>query len=723
MISVLYVDDETSLLELCRRYLVRKGDFSVETHSSAHTALERLKSATFDAVVSDYQMPGMNGIELLHELRASGNTVPFIIFTGRGREEAAIQALNEGADFYLQKGGDTESLFVELAHVVTSAVEKHRAYEAVRRNEEQLRVAHQRTASILEAIVDTFFSLDTEWRFTMMNSAAEKAPFGMPASELLGKCIWDLFPALNETPVKERFLQVARTGSVTEFVIRSSLNGRYYEVFAQDSADGIDVCMRDITDKKEAEIALKESEERFRLLLHDSSDPIFSFFPDGTYQYVNRAFAEGVGRKVEEITGRRIWDVFSKEEADMRFSALHSVFLTGVGREIEVRVPRPDGDRFYLTTITPVTDGQGTVITAICISKEITARKKAEAALQESEESFRSLAESSQDIILRFDQAGKVLYMNRAGLAVFHLTPQELIGKSFWEAGPDEAACRLLMEKVGGVFLTGEAARVPLFLPGPKGTVFLDGLVVPEPGPENPVRSVLAVLRDITDLHTTTARLLKANHQLGLMTTVMGHDIRNKAMAIRGALDLAREPPKNPAMDRSIAVIDEAADAILSQVGFLNRYQELGVRGPGWQSPERIILGLSLPPGVSLECSLNGTEVYADPLFREVFSNLLDNSLRHGDGVTRIRVFSRISPQGLILVWEDDGCGVPGGEKEQVFLRGVGRNTGLGLFLVAEVLGVTGMTIAETGEHGSGARFEIRVPDGAYRVAQAGDPS
>src|SRR5208337_2365443 len=95
--SILYVDDEASLLEVGKLFLERSGQFSVDVITSAPAALELLKKGTYDAIVSDYQMPEMDGIAFLKKVRSSGNTIPFILFTGRGREEIAIQALNQGA--------------------------------------------------------------------------------------------------------------------------------------------------------------------------------------------------------------------------------------------------------------------------------------------------------------------------------------------------------------------------------------------------------------------------------------------------------------------------------------------------------------------------------------------------------------------------------------------------------------------------------------------------
>jgi signal transduction histidine kinase len=112
-------------------------------------------------------------------------------------------------------------------------------------------------------------------------------------------------------------------------------------------------------------------------------------------------------------------------------------------------------------------------------------------------------------------------------------------------------------------------------------------------------------------------------------------------------------------------------------------------------------------------------EIYADPLFGKVFYNLIDNALKYGGGkMTAIRIISRETNTGLILVFEDDGAGIAGEDKKHLFERGYGKNTGLGLFLSREILSITGITIRETGDPGNGGRFEMAVPKGGYRFVQ-----
>ena len=128
-IHVLHVDDEASFLKSARQILEMQGTFQVETAVSVEEAQAKMKTKEFDAIVCDYVMPGKDGLEFLKELRESENNIPFIIFTGKGREEVAIEALNLGADRYFNKIGDPETVYGELAHGVRKAVEARRAAE------------------------------------------------------------------------------------------------------------------------------------------------------------------------------------------------------------------------------------------------------------------------------------------------------------------------------------------------------------------------------------------------------------------------------------------------------------------------------------------------------------------------------------------------------------------------------------------------------------------
>ena len=134
VIRVLCVDDESAFLDISSLFLERSGDFQVKTAQSASDAIKLLETEHFDAIISDYQMPGMDGIQFLVEVRNWFGPIPFILFTGRGREEVVILAVDKGADSYVQKGGETKSQFAELAHKIRMAIKRPERLKTVRRN-------------------------------------------------------------------------------------------------------------------------------------------------------------------------------------------------------------------------------------------------------------------------------------------------------------------------------------------------------------------------------------------------------------------------------------------------------------------------------------------------------------------------------------------------------------------------------------------------------------
>ncbi|NLW75770.1 MAG: response regulator, partial [Methanomicrobiales archaeon] len=161
MISVLYVDDEPDLLDITKLFLERTGEFTVYTALSVDEGFQILNSHPIDSIISDYQMPEKDGIEFLKSFRSLQDKRPFILFTGRGREEIVIEAINSGADFYLQKGGDVKAQFAELALKVRQGVSRYQAEELLRRNHEELQATNQELAASEEELKANFEELST----------------------------------------------------------------------------------------------------------------------------------------------------------------------------------------------------------------------------------------------------------------------------------------------------------------------------------------------------------------------------------------------------------------------------------------------------------------------------------------------------------------------------------------------------------------------------------
>jgi len=179
LLSVLLIDDEPALLEVLKLFSERSREMSVHTAQSASEALKILPEKTFDAIIVDYDMPELNGIEFLKILRSEGDTTPVIIFTGVGHERTAIEAINNGANFFLQKGEDPQMQFRELVTMVKTAVE--RTY--LGRN---LGTTKQIIYDLINFSSDPSFAIDREGVVVAWNPPMEQLT-DIKASDIIGK--------------------------------------------------------------------------------------------------------------------------------------------------------------------------------------------------------------------------------------------------------------------------------------------------------------------------------------------------------------------------------------------------------------------------------------------------------------------------------------------------------------------------------------------------------
>jgi PAS domain S-box-containing protein len=228
------------------------------------------------------------------------------------------------------------------------------------------------------------------------------------------------------------------------------------------------------------------------------------------------------------------------------------------------------------------------------------------------------------------------------------------------------------------------------------------------------------VAHDMTDHKQAEVALRQALRKLNLLSSITRHDILNQLMTLRGFLSILEQKQPNPMLREYFQKINAAAQRISAMIRFTKEYEEIGVHAPAWQDT-RTIVDIAAKETSLGKVKLNnnlpgGTEVFADPLVAKVFYNLMDNAVRYGGKITTIRFSVKDHDGDRIIVCEDDGDGVPGEEKEKIFERGFGKNTGLGLALSREILSITGITIRETGEPGKGARFEMTVPKEKWRI-------
>ncbi len=273
MYRILYIDDEPSLLEIAKLFLERSNDFSVDIDTSAEHALHTIGTQTYHAIVSDFQMPDMDGIDLLKAVRGNHGNIPFILFTGRGREEVVIEAINNGVDFYLQKGGDPKAQFAELEHKIRQAIARRQA-------ENSLNESEKRLADIINFLPDATFAIDRSGQVIAWNHAIEEMT-GVPAADILGKgeyeyaipfygkrrpILIDLIFKPEEDISKyykgisrEKDVLIAETDLPQPKGVQRTLMGKASPLYSQKGEIiGAIESIRDITRMKETELSLQE---------------------------------------------------------------------------------------------------------------------------------------------------------------------------------------------------------------------------------------------------------------------------------------------------------------------------------------------------------------------------------------------------------------------------------------------------------------------------------
>jgi PAS domain S-box-containing protein len=486
----------------------------------------------------------------------------------------------------------------------------------------------------------------------------------------------------------------------------------------------------DITERKRLEAELKEREERYRTIVEQDYLSILENMQDVFYRtdgkgdliLVSPSGAALLGYVgTGEMIGRPATDYYANPAQRVAFLAAlrnnRSVF------NMEITLKRRDGTPVTVSTNSHVyKDASGNDAGVEGIFRDITRLKQADEAFRESESWNRSILDAIPDGIIITDPVGVIRRVSPAVQRIFGYGQEELPGKPIVVVLVPEDHERVgadiaLMHQ--GVF-TGPGEYRALCADGSTLDIMANAEFIRDAAGDP--TGMVFIFHDISGRKQAEEAIRQANRKLTLLSSVTRHDINNLLTLLQGYLRLLEKNRSEPVFNEYFQKAKTTVERISANIRFTREYESIGLRAPLWQDCRALIdmAAKKVTQGkVSVINDLpKGTEVFSDPLVEKVFYNLIDNALRYGEGnLTQIRFFSCKTGDTLIIACEDDGAGISSEDKEHLFERGFGKNTGLGLFLSREILSITGISITETSEPFNGARFDISVPKGSYRLA------
>jgi len=401
-VRVLHVDDDPEFTDLTVAALRRENEgFEVTTAASASEGLDRLTERDIDCVVSDYDMPGENGIEFLQTVREEHGDLPFILFTGKGSEEVASDAISAGVTDYLQKGGGTDQYTV-LANRVQNAVDRRRAERA-----------RQRQREAIETAEEGISILDEDGQYLYVNEAFAEL-YGYGPDEMVGKHWRLVYPDTEEIEqvTQEILPRVEREGNWHGTTTGLRADG---STFVEDhrlatTDHGELVCT--VRELGEHERALREEQLFVDQALDALDDVFYVLGTDGRLHRWNDRLTEVTGYTDDEIDGRHATELVPEDEHE-RIAAAIEETLTAGSTVVEAGLLTPDGSRVpYEFTASRLTDPEGDVIGLIGVGRDITERIEREKQLRANTARLEALFEDSPDLINIHDTDGNIINPN-----------------------------------------------------------------------------------------------------------------------------------------------------------------------------------------------------------------------------------------------------------------------------------------------------------------------
>ncbi len=664
----------------------------------------------------------------------------------RQRAEAALQQLNEKLEMRVRE---------RTAELDSAVEELHRQIAERQQAELALQEANRKLNNILESITEGFFALDRQWNFTHVNSLLEPV-LQRPVSELLGKNIWEEFPELIGTKFERAYRQAAAEQKPVSFEELYPSVNIWFEVRAYPSADGLSVYFRDITHRVQTEEALRYSDERFRIALKNSPIVVFNQDTELRYTWI---YNPALGFDASQVVGKFDSDLFLPEDAQKLAAIKREVLSTGAGKREEVVIGYNEDIKCYDLSVDPLQNADGEIVGVTCAALDITPRKKAEQALEESQRFIRQIADATPNLLYIYDlEEKRNIYSNREVAKVLGYTPEEIVEMG---AGlvpnlvhPDDLTRVLKHHERFATAKDGEIVESEYRMKNALGEwrwLYSWDTVFARTAGGTP-KQILGAASDMTALKqaeealrqnneilaATNAELARATRLKDEFLANMSHELRTPLNAILGMSEGLLEELCGPLTQRqrkAISTIEKSGKHLLE---LINEILDLAKMEAG-----KLQLHIA-PVGVTslVESSLTFVKQQAyqkniklstripeglpqieldDRRMRQVLINLLSNAIKFTWEGGRVTVEVGVDAEEQLVRFSvsDTGIGIDPENMGKLFQPFVQidsslsrryQGTGLGLALVRRIVELHEGSVSFESELGKGSRFTVALP-------------
>jgi PAS domain S-box-containing protein len=713
-IEILHVDDEADFVDLSSTVLERENKrFAIKTATSAQEGLTELSDET-DCIISDYDMPGTNGLEFLEEVRDMCSDIPFILFTGKGSEEVASEAISMGVTDYLRKRSGSEQ-YELLANRIETAVGQYRAEQKVERHNYLFSKAHDLAdVGVWEwspQTEDGYYS-DQVYEIYGADSSRECNP---------EDDIDEFYHPDDRETVRTAFKQAIEAGEhydIEARIVAADGTTKWVRtlgdpVFEHGSCQRVRGTIREITERKERERELEQQRKRLTVALESSNAGVWEWAPETDevvwHESTERLFGlePGSFEGTYEAFAERVHD----EDIGTLEDAIDEALPTDDPFEAEYRIQSEDNGDIWIYARAEFVDIEGFSPRYIGVVSDITERKQREHELERAKERYRTLLDAAPDAIFVADaESGEIQQTNKAASELLDRSREEIVGMHQTDLHPPER-----VEEYAKKFrehVTSGTARAERL--GEGTDIYVrdaDGAEIPVEISARTVEIegrdfIQGYFRDITDRKEREKELQRQNERLDEFVSVVSHDLRNPLSTLSLWLDMVEteDTDEIERCRRAVTRMDQLIDDLLA----LARHGETDSESEPVSLSEVTSECWETTPTAEAELFVetDASVVAERARLKQLFENLFTNAVTHGGEAVSITVGHT---DGGFYV-EDDGVGIPESERERSLEAGYSTSdsgTGLGLNIVKQVVLAEGWEIHVTESAKGGARFEI----------------